>query len=138
MSSTATRAPEEIRAKLALVLDLDDVVPAVRLARELQPWFGTVKVGLELFTATGPDVVGMMTELGFDVFCDLKLHDIPTTVNRAARVVGSLGARVPQLPRRRRRVAMLRGRRGGLPSGRGRSRSRRPGAARGHRAHQRR
>jgi orotidine-5'-phosphate decarboxylase len=93
MADVATRAPDEVRSKLALVLDLDDVVPAVRLARELQPWFGTVKVGLELYTATGPDVVGMMTELGLDVFCDLKMHDIPTTVGRAARVVGSLGAR---------------------------------------------
>lgn len=85
-------APAEVRSKLAVALDVDDSVAALRLARELQPWFGVAKVGLELYTATGPDMVGALTELGYDVFCDLKLHDIPTTVSKAARVVGALGA----------------------------------------------
>ncbi|MEZ5208423.1 MAG: orotidine 5'-phosphate decarboxylase / HUMPS family protein [Acidimicrobiales bacterium] len=40
----------------------------------------------------GPDAVETMRDLGYDVFVDLKLHDIPTTVQRAARVLGSLGA----------------------------------------------
>jgi orotidine-5'-phosphate decarboxylase len=90
--TTITEAPPDIRRRLALVLDVDDVVPAVRMARELAPWFGTVKVGLELYSAAGPDVVGTMVDLGFDVFCDIKLHDIPTTVGKAARVFGSIGA----------------------------------------------
>ena len=90
--TVSTDAPPEVRAKLALVLDMDDSVAALRLARELQPWFGIAKVGLELYSASGPDVVGALTELGYEVFCDLKFHDIPTTVGRAARVVGSLGA----------------------------------------------
>jgi orotidine-5'-phosphate decarboxylase len=85
--------PEALRQRLALVLDVDDLVVAVRLARELQPWFGTVKVGLELYSAAGPDAITSLFDLGLDVFCDLKLHDIPTTVGRAARVLGSLGAR---------------------------------------------
>jgi orotidine-5'-phosphate decarboxylase len=89
---TATEAPPEIRSKLALVLDVDDSVAALRLARELRPWFGVAKVGLELYSASGPDVVGALMDIGYDVFCDLKFHDIPTTVNRAARVVGALGA----------------------------------------------
>ena len=72
---------------------MDDLVEARRLAELLTPYFGTVKVGLELYTAAGPDAVGAFVEAGFDVFCDLKLHDIPNTVSRAARVVGSLGAR---------------------------------------------
>jgi orotidine-5'-phosphate decarboxylase len=93
MADTLTGAPPAIRDRLALVLDVDDIVPAVRLARELKPWFSTVKVGLELYSAAGPDVVGTMVELGFDVFCDIKLYDIPTTVGKAARVFGSLGAR---------------------------------------------
>lgn len=84
--------PEDVRRRLVLALDVDDLVVALRLARELRPWFGTVKVGLELYTAAGPDAVGTLGEGGFDVFCDLKLHDIPVTVGRAARVVGSLGA----------------------------------------------
>lgn len=85
--------PAEVRRRLVLALDVDDLVEARRLAGLLAPYFGTVKVGLELFSASGPDAVGAFVEAGFDVFCDLKLHDIPNTVGRAARVVGSLGAR---------------------------------------------
>lgn len=88
-----TNAPPAplVRNHLALALDIDDFVEALRLARLLQPWFGTAKVGLELFSASGPEVVGALKDLGFDVFVDLKLHDIPNTVGRAARVLGSLG-----------------------------------------------
>ena len=81
------------RDKLALALDMDDLVVALRLARDLQPYFGVAKVGLELFSATGPDAVVAMQELGYEVFLDLKLHDIPTTVEKAARVIGALGVR---------------------------------------------
>ena len=84
---------DEVRQRLALALDLDDLVEARRLAGSLHPYFGTVKIGLELYTAAGPDAVSLFSEAGFEVFCDLKLHDIPTTVERAARVVGSLGVR---------------------------------------------
>ena len=84
--------PDEVRNRLALVLDVDDLVEATRLARELQPWFGVVKVGLELFSGAGPDSVVALADLGFTVFVDLKLCDIPTTVGRAARVLGGLGA----------------------------------------------
>jgi orotidine-5'-phosphate decarboxylase len=77
---------------MALALDVDDLVQALRLARQLSPWFGVAKVGLELFTAAGPDAVGTMLDNDFDVFLDLKLHDIPTTVNKAASVAGALGA----------------------------------------------
>lgn len=89
----ATGTTEELRSRLALALDVDDMVVALRLARELQPWFGVAKVGLELYTAAGPDVIGSLTALGYDVFLDLKLHDIPTTVGRAASVVGAYGVR---------------------------------------------
>jgi orotidine-5'-phosphate decarboxylase len=89
----ADRAPDEVRARLTLALDVDDLIPALRLARELRPWFGTMKVGLELYSAAGPEAITTLVDLGVDVFCDLKLHDIPNTVHRAARVVGALGAR---------------------------------------------
>src|SRR5437764_1063715 len=82
----------EITTKLAVALDVDDLVVALRLARELKPWFATAKVGLELYSSVGPDAVTALADLGYDVFCDLKLHDIPTTVNKAARVIGALGA----------------------------------------------
>lgn len=84
----------EARARLALALDVPDLAEAEALAGRLAPWFGVAKIGVELATAAGcPRAVETMAALGFDVFCDLKLHDIPTTVERAARVVGSLGAR---------------------------------------------
>jgi orotidine-5'-phosphate decarboxylase len=83
---------DAVRRRLALVLDVDDMVEATRLAREMQPWFGVAKVGLELYSAVGPDVIAPLREMGYEVFVDLKLHDIPTTVGRAARVLGALGA----------------------------------------------
>jgi orotidine-5'-phosphate decarboxylase len=82
----------QTRDQLVLALDVDDLVPALRLARQLQPWFRTAKVGLELFSASGPDAVTSVADLGYDIFLDLKLHDIPTTVRKAARVIGALGA----------------------------------------------
>ena len=86
-------APDAVRSRLALALDVDDAVAAMQLARALKPWFGVAKVGLELFSATGPDIVNRLYDEGFDVFLDLKLVDIPNTVGRAAKVIGSLGAR---------------------------------------------
>lgn len=82
----------DVRRKLVLVLDVDDLEVARRLAQQLRPWFGVAKVGLELFSAAGPDAIETMVDLGYEVFVDLKLHDIPTTVGRASRVLGSLGA----------------------------------------------
>jgi orotidine-5'-phosphate decarboxylase len=82
----------EVRERLALALDVDDLVAALRLARELEPYFSVAKVGLELFSAAGPDAVTSLTDLGYKVFLDLKMHDIPTTVRRSARVIGALGA----------------------------------------------
>jgi orotidine-5'-phosphate decarboxylase len=87
-----TRASTAVRDRLALAVDTDDLVGALRLARDLEPWFGVAKVGLELFSATGPDVVSAFAERGWKVFLDLKFHDIPTTVGKAARVIGALGA----------------------------------------------
>ncbi|MDH3707009.1 MAG: orotidine-5'-phosphate decarboxylase [Acidimicrobiia bacterium] len=83
--------PDEVRNRLALAIDVDDVVAAVRLGKAMRPWFGVAKVGLELFSAAGPDAVGAMIDLGYEVFLDLKLHDIPNTVHRSARVLGALG-----------------------------------------------
>ncbi|HLU41064.1 MAG TPA: orotidine-5'-phosphate decarboxylase [Microthrixaceae bacterium] len=82
---------DDVRRRLALALDVDDLVEAHRLATLLRPWFGVAKVGLELFSADGPDAIGALRDLGYQVFLDLKLFDIPTTVNRSTRVLGSLG-----------------------------------------------
>ncbi len=91
MTTIEIEAPEEVRARLCLALDTDDLVEARRLAIHLGPWFGTLKVGLELFSSAGPNAVAVLQELGLDVFVDLKLHDIPTTVHKTAKVLGSLG-----------------------------------------------
>ena len=94
MAETATTGvPPEVRQRLALALDVDDLVLALRIGRQLRPYFGVAKVGLELYSATGPEVIGTLTDLGYEVFLDLKLHDIPTTVNKASRVLGALGVR---------------------------------------------
>jgi orotidine-5'-phosphate decarboxylase len=96
-ATTSAEAPlidaaSDVRKRLALVIDVDDLVEARRLAATLRPWFGVAKVGLELFSAAGPDAIETMVDLGYDVFVDLKLHDIPNQVGRASRVLGSLGA----------------------------------------------
>jgi orotidine-5'-phosphate decarboxylase len=89
MTDTALPA---VRDRLVLALDTDDLVAALRLAEQLTPWFSVAKVGLELFSAEGPEAVSALVERGWRVFLDVKLHDIPNTVNRAARVLGALGA----------------------------------------------
>jgi orotidine-5'-phosphate decarboxylase len=81
------------RDHLVLALDVDSLDDAVALVRRLRPWFAVAKVGLQLFSAAGPDAVAAVRAEGVDVFADLKLHDIPTTVNRAATVIGRTGAR---------------------------------------------
>ena len=74
----------EVRDSLAVALDVDDLIVAERLAKQLRPYFGVAKVGLELYSAAGPDAVPTLMNLGYRVFLDLKFHDIPTTVGRAA------------------------------------------------------
>ncbi len=89
---TTAKAAPATRDRLAIALDVDDLVAATRLARAVATHIAVAKVGLELFSAAGPEAVGALRDLGFRVFLDVKLHDIPTTVHRAARVLGSLGA----------------------------------------------
>ena len=88
MTATST---DPVRAHLAISLDVPDLDQAEQLAKEVAPWFGVAKVGLELYSAAGPDAIARMRALDLAVFADLKFHDIPTTVGRAARVIGQLG-----------------------------------------------
>ena len=83
----------DVRNRLALALDVSDLDRAEQLAKEVAPWFGVAKVGLELYSAAGPEAIARMRALDLDVFADIKLHDIPTTVGRAARVLGRQGVR---------------------------------------------
>lgn len=87
----------DARQHLALVLDTDDLDAARAHARRFAPWFATVKVGYELYAAAGPAALDALHEDGFSVFMDLKLLDIPTTVERGARVLGRRGADILNL-----------------------------------------
>lgn len=79
------------RDHLALALDVGDLDTALDVAQRVQPWFSVTKVGVELYAESGPDAFQALRDKGFRVFADLKLHDIPTTVGRAARVLGRRG-----------------------------------------------
>jgi orotidine-5'-phosphate decarboxylase len=81
----------EARDHLALALDVGDLPAALAIAERVRPWFGVAKVGVELYAEAGPAAFDALREKGFRVFADLKLHDIPNTVGRAARVLGRRG-----------------------------------------------
>lgn len=76
--------------RLAVALDVSDLSEADRLAALLAPEVALLKVGLELTWAHGPDAIRTVARHG-PVFVDAKLHDIPTTVARAAANIASLG-----------------------------------------------
>ena len=77
-----------------VALDVPTSQEALRLATTLGRRCRFYKVGSELFTAAGPDVVrALRDELGADIFLDLKFHDIPNTVAGAVRSAARLGAR---------------------------------------------
>lgn len=80
------------RPPIAFALDFDSVNDARAAAREVAPSIGMVKVGLELFVRAGKDAVAIGQDVGLPVFLDLKLHDIPETVERAVAQASELGA----------------------------------------------
>jgi orotidine-5'-phosphate decarboxylase len=88
----------DARDRLALALDVGGPADAEAVARRLVPWFGIAKVGMELYAEAGPDIIERMRALGLAVFADLKFYDIPTTVERAARVVGRRGVQFLNFP----------------------------------------
>ena len=78
--------------RIITALDVPTMDQALSLAENLGASGGFVKVGLELFSAAGPEVVHRLKNLDRDIFLDLKYHDIPNTVASAAGVAASLGA----------------------------------------------
>ena len=78
-------------AELIVALDVQSRAEAVEKVKAIGDAVGFYKIGLELFTAEGPDVVKAVKDLGKKVFLDLKFHDIPRTVERAVRSGGKLG-----------------------------------------------
>lgn len=81
-------------APIAFALDFNGVEEARAAALRVASSIGMVKVGLELFVHAGPSVVALGRDVGLPVFLDLKLHDIPETVERAVAQASSLGAKV--------------------------------------------
>lgn len=77
--------------KIIIALDYASAAPVLALADRLQPALCRLKVGKELFTATGPALIEQLQKRGFDIFLDLKFHDIPNTTAQACKAAASLG-----------------------------------------------
>ena len=78
-------------APVIVALDFDNQRAALNLAEQLDPTQCRLKVGKELFTAAGPTLVKALVERNFDVFLDLKFHDIPNTAAKAVSAAADLG-----------------------------------------------
>lgn len=78
-------------ARIIVALDFPDAEPALAMAGRLSPKLCRLKVGKELFTAAGPALVEQLVAQGYEVFLDLKFHDIPNTVASAVRAAANLG-----------------------------------------------
>src|SRR5216110_1726842 len=83
--------PSSTDPRVFVALDFADADRAFALARRLDPRECGLKVGSELFTAAGPEFVTRIVARGFNVFLDLKFHDIPNTVARACAAATRLG-----------------------------------------------
>jgi len=90
-TSAGTRHPA--RGRLAYALDFPSFAQAEEGAARVAHAAGVLKVGLELFVSEGPRAVALGQKLGCDVFLDLKLHDIPETVERAVAAAAAHGVR---------------------------------------------
>jgi orotidine-5'-phosphate decarboxylase len=77
--------------KIIVALDYADAASALALVDRLDPSLCRLKVGKELFTVAGPELVRALVARGFEVFLDLKFHDIPNTVAAACRAAAGLG-----------------------------------------------
>ncbi len=72
-----------MRNPIIAALDVPTTEAALQLARQIAPFVGAFKIGSELFTSAGPDIVRRIRETGANIFLDLKFHDIPNTVAKA-------------------------------------------------------
>ena len=77
--------------KIIVALDYPEAALALNLVARLEPALCRLKVGNELFTAAGPQLVEQFMQRGFEVFLDLKFHDIPNTVAQACKASAALG-----------------------------------------------
>ena len=77
--------------KIIVALDFPTAALALSLVDRLQPTRCRLKVGKELFTATGPELLEKLMQRGFEIFLDLKFHDIPNTTAQACKAAAALG-----------------------------------------------
>src|ERR1700684_549872 len=82
------------RQRLIVALDVPTAAASTELVKKLEGTCQWFKVGLELFTASGPAVLEPLLKRGHSIFLDLKFHDIPNTVAGAVRSAAALGARM--------------------------------------------
>ena len=78
-------------SKVIVALDFADEAGAMQLVERINPELCRLKIGKELFTRCGPALVRRLVNDGYDVFLDLKYHDIPNTVANACRAAADLG-----------------------------------------------
>lgn len=78
------------RERLIIALDLPSAAEALKLVRQLEGEVAFFKIGLQLYTAAGPEIVRLVRDTGAKVFLDLKLHDIPNTVAKAVAAAAEL------------------------------------------------
>ena len=86
--------PVSARDRLIVALDVPTQTEALNLVRDFSPEVAFLKVGLQLYTAAGPQIVRSVLATGAKVFLDLKLHDIPNTVARTVESAGQLGVQM--------------------------------------------
>lgn len=80
------------KERIVLALDVDTYDEALVLVKELTPYVGVFKIGMQLYNSIGPAIVQQVNELGGKVFVDLKFHDIPNTVGAAGKVLTRLNS----------------------------------------------
>lgn len=77
--------------RIVVAMDFDNADQCLAMAKRLSPLDCRLKVGKELFTACGPKIVEQLMALGFEIFLDLKFHDIPNTTSKAVKAAAELG-----------------------------------------------
>lgn len=81
----------DLNKRVVIALDYDNQEAALNFVQQLSPDTCRLKVGKEMFTYFGPEFVKKLVGMGFDVFLDLKFHDIPNTVAKAVTAAAELG-----------------------------------------------
>ena len=82
---------QQIDPKIIIALDYSDEKSAIAMVNQLSPELCRIKIGKELFVSCGPQLVEKISKMGFEIFLDLKFHDIPNTVAGACNAAANLG-----------------------------------------------